>query len=329
MEMENILVVGGAGYIGSYMCKYLSAKKYCPIVLDNLSCGRQQAVKWGPFFEGNLDDNNLLEHIFSEYHISAVMHFAAFASVGESVTDPGKYYRNNVAATVVLLEAMIRHKINNFIFSSTCATYGMPNEIPITEEAVQSPINPYGRSKLMVEEILNDFRGAYGLESVCLRYFNAAGADPDTEVGEDHKPETHLIPLVFQTALGQREKIEIFGNDYPTRDGTCIRDYIHIVDLAQAHLLALEKLFNDKIGGNYNLGNGEGYSVKEVIELAREITGRSIPEVISERRAGDPAILVGSSEKAKDILGWKPKYTDLLTILETAWKWHKRFPNGY
>lgn len=329
MEMENILVVGGAGYIGSYMCKYLSAKKYCPIVLDNLSCGRQQAVKWGPFFEGNLDDNNLLEHIFSEYHISAVMHFAAFASVSESVTDPGKYYRNNVAATVVLLEAMIRHKINNFIFSSTCATYGMPNEIPITEEAVQSPINPYGRSKLMVEEILNDFRGAYGLESVCLRYFNAAGADPDTEVGEDHKPETHLIPLVFQTALGQREKIEIFGNDYPTRDGTCIRDYIHIVDLAQAHLLALEKLFNDKIGGNYNLGNGEGYSVKEVIELAREITGRSIPEVISERRAGDPAILVGSSEKAKDILGWKPKYTDLLTILETAWKWHKRFPNGY
>lgn len=329
MEMENILVVGGAGYIGSYMCKYLSAKKYCPIVLDNLSCGRQQAVKWGPFFEGNLDDNNLLEHIFSEYHISAVMHFAAFASVGESVTDPGKYYRNNVAATVVLLEAMIRHKINNFIFSSTCATYGMPNEIPITEEAVQSPINPYGRSKLMVEEILNDFRGAYGLESVCLRYFNAAGADPDTEVGEDHKPETHLIPLVFQTALGQREKIEIFGNDYPTRDGTCIRDYIHIVDLAQAHLLALEKLFNDKIGGNYNLGNGEGYSVKEVIELARKITGRSIPEVISERRAGDPAILVGSSEKAKDILGWKPKYTDLLTILETAWKWHKRFPNGY
>lgn len=329
MEMENILVVGGAGYIGSYMCKYLSAKKYCPIVLDNLSCGRQQAVKWGPFFEGNLDDNNLLEHIFSEYHISAVMHFAAFASVSESVTDPGKYYRNNVAATVVLLEAMIRHKINNFIFSSTCATYGMPNEIPITEEAVQSPINPYGRSKLMVEEILNDFRGAYGLESVCLRYFNAAGADPDTEVGEDHKPETHLIPLVFQTALGQREKIEIFGNDYPTRDGTCIRDYIHIVDLAQAHLLALEKLFNDKIGGNYNLGNGEGYSVKEVIELAREITGRSIPEVISERRAGDPAILVGSNEKAKDILGWKPKYTDLLTILETAWKWHKRFPNGY
>jgi UDP-glucose 4-epimerase len=224
---------------------------------------------------------------------------------------------------------MVKNKINNFIFSSSCATYGVPETTLITEQAPQQPINPYGQTKLMVEQILADFKNAHGLESIALRYFNAAGADPEGEVGEDHKPETHLIPLVLQTALGQRKQIEIFGDDYPTRDGSCIRDYIHITDLAQAHLLAVERLLHGESGDNFNLGNGEGYSVKEIVELAREITGQKIPAKIVEKRPGDPAVLVGSSQKAKDILGWKPEFPEIKVILETAWQWHKNHPTGY
>jgi UDP-glucose-4-epimerase GalE len=327
--MKNILVIGGAGYIGSYMCKYLSMNDYHPVVLDNLVFGHRQAVQWGDFFKGDMEDGTLLDHIFTSYHISAVMHFAAFAYVGESVSRPGKYYRNNVANTLTLLESMVQHNVNKFIFSSTCATYGKPVEMPITESTPQNPINPYGRSKLMLEQILSDFLEAHGLQSVSLRYFNAAGADPDGEVGEDHTPETHLIPLVLATALGQREYIEIFGNDYETKDGACIRDYIHIADLAQAHLLALERLLKNQPGGAYNLGNGQGYSVYEVIEKAREITGEKIPVKWGKRRAGDPAVLVGSAEKAKGELGWNQLYPDLSSILQTAWNWHKNNPKGY
>lgn len=327
--MKNILVVGGAGYIGSYMCKYLAKNGYHPIVLDNLVYGHRLAVKWGPFIEGSMADAKLLDRIFTEYPVAAVMHFAAFCYVGESVEDPGKYYQNNVAATITLLEAMLENNIHHFIFSSSCAVYGEPVEIPITEQHPYNPINPYGRSKLMVEKILEDFRAAYGLEYVALRYFNAAGADPEGEIGEEHDPETHLIPLVLKTALGQRETINIFGNDYATKDGTCIRDYIHIDDLAQAHLLALDRLLNGLPGGKYNLGNGNGYSVKEVIAVARDITSKQIPAKIVERRPGDPAVLIGSSEKAFKELGWKPQFADLNAIVATAWQWHKTHPNGF
>lgn len=327
--MENILVVGGAGYIGSHMCKHLLKQGYQPIVLDNLVRGHSQAVRWGPFFKGSLSDSELLHKIFSDYPVAAVMHFAAFCYVGESVTEPARYYQNNVANTVALLEVMVDKKVSNFIFSSSCATYGEPVEIPIREDHPLKPINPYGRTKVMVEQILEDFRGAYGLESVSLRYFNAAGADPDGELGEDHNPETHLIPLVFQTALGKRPRIDVFGGDYPTKDGTCVRDYIHVEDLAQAHLLALERLLNGLPGGVYNLGNGEGCSVQEVIEIARNVTGRPVAAKVVERRPGDPAVLVSSSEKVTQELGWRPQFVDLETIIETAWNWHKANPDGY
>ncbi|MBW1740317.1 MAG: UDP-glucose 4-epimerase GalE [Deltaproteobacteria bacterium] len=327
--MKDILVVGGAGYIGSHMAKCLFRKGYRPIVLDNLVCGHHGAVKYGPFFQGSINDASLLHKIFSDYAISAVMHFAAFCYVGESVKEPAKYYQNNVANTLALLEVMVERNIGRFIFSSSCAIYGEPVEIPIAEDHPQEPINPYGRTKVMVEQILDDFRKAYGVESVCLRYFNAAGADPDGELGEDHDPETHLIPLVLKAALGQRPLIEIFGDDYPTPDGTCIRDYIHINDLAQAHLLALERLFAGSPGGQYNLGNGEGYSVKQVIEIARRVTGKEIPARVVARRPGDPAVLISSSQKAMKDLGWRPEFPDLETIVETAWTWHKNNPNGY
>ncbi|MBE9582041.1 MAG: UDP-glucose 4-epimerase GalE [Proteobacteria bacterium] len=327
--IKNILVVGGAGYIGSHMCKYLNRRGYHPIVLDNLVCGHRQAVKWGTFFEGSMGDSDLLRKIFSDFEIAAVMHFAAFCYVGESVTEPAKYYRNNVADTISLLEVMVKEKVSNFIFSSSCATYGEPLGIPIEETHPLRPISPYGRTKLMVEQILKDFAVGYGLKSVSLRYFNAAGADPDGELGEDHDPETHLIPLVLQTALGQRPSIQIFGDDYPTKDGTCIRDYIHIEDLAQAHLLALERILNGLPGGEYNLGNGEGYSVREVIEIAKNVTGKPVPVKVGKRRPGDPAILVGSSEKASRELGWRPQFPDLEAIIETAWNWHKANPYGY
>ncbi|MEZ4529368.1 MAG: UDP-glucose 4-epimerase GalE [Desulfobacterales bacterium] len=326
---ENILVVGGAGYIGSHMCKYLAGKGYRPVVLDSLVYGHPQAVKWGPLIKGNVSDTGLLRQVFSEYDFAAVMHFAAFAYVGESVTNPAKYYRNNVAATIALLEIMGEKKVTHFIFSSSCATYGNPLEIPITENHPQNPINPYGRSKLMVEQILSDFEKAYGLNSVSLRYFNAAGADPDRELGEDHRPETHLIPLILQTVLGKRKSLHVFGADYPTKDGTCIRDYIHINDLAHAHLLALERLLNKGGTAAYNLGNGEGYSVKEVIDMAEKVTGQRVPFEIKPRREGDPAVLIGSAEKAMKELGWNPRFPDLKTIMQTAWDWHRQHPDGY
>jgi len=325
----HILVVGGAGYIGSHMCKYLAKHGYNPVVLDNLVYGHEEAVKWGPFYKGSMENKDLLNHIFTNHKIAAVMHFAAYCYVGESVTEPAKYYRNNVSNTAILLEEMVKCGINNFIFSSSCATYGEPIEIPITEKHPQNPVNPYGRTKLMVEQMLADFHHAYGLKHTCLRYFNAAGADPECEIGEDHRPETHLIPLILQAALGKKEAINIFGDDYPTPDGTCIRDYIHVYDLAQAHLLALEKLLNGFTKGQYNLGNGEGHSVKEVIKKASKITGQAIPVKITGRRPGDPAVLIGSSKRAIEALGWKPQFADIETIIETAWKWHKNHPGGY
>ncbi len=324
-----ILVVGGAGYIGAHMCKLLAQKGYHPVVLDNLARGHKAALKWGSFVEGSMADGAILKKIFATYHIDAVMHFAAFCYVGESVENPCIYYRNNVAHTINLLSLMVEAKISNFIFSSSCATYGEPLEIPISETHPQNPINPYGRSKLMVEQVLDDLRPAYGFESISLRYFNAAGADPDGELGEDHRPETHLIPLVLQTALGLKQSVQIFGDDYATEDGTCIRDYIHINDLAQAHLLALEHLLSGARGGAYNLGNGDGYSVRQVIQTARRVTGKPIPIQNSPRRSGDPAVLVGSSTKIRRQWGWQPKFPNLLSIIETAWEWHRNHPNGF
>jgi UDP-glucose 4-epimerase len=258
------------------------------------------------------------------------MHFAGFCYVGESVTDPVKYYMNNVANTIKLLQSMLQKNVLKLIFSSSCATYGEPVEIPITENNPQNPINPYGRSKLMVEKILKDFHNAYGLKSISLRYFNAAGADPDGETGEDHIPETHIIPMILQTALGQRKSFQIYGGDYPTKDGTCIRDYIHIDDLAQAHFLALELLLNGRdVGKAYNLGNGAGYSNKDVVETAMAVTKKDIQFEIVSRRAGDPAVLVGSAARAREELGWKPRFSELKGIIETAWNWHKNHPGGY
>ena len=329
VTMKKILVTGGAGYIGSYACKTLAKKGFEPIVLDNLVYGHPEAVRWGLFVKGDISDKNLLTQVFSTHDIAAVMHFAAFCYVGDSVSDPRRYYHNNVASTLSLLDVMIKQKINNFIFSSTCAVYGEPHEIPITETHVKNPINPYGRTKLVVEMMLNDFFHAYGLDYVSLRYFNAAGADPDGELGEDHRPETHLIPLVLQTALGQREAIDIYGDTYSTADGTCVRDYIHIDDLAQAHVLALERLLDKGTGGIYNLGNGTGYSVRQVIDTACRVTGKAIPSKIVDRRPGDPPVLVGSSEKAAGELNWTPRFAGLDAIIETAWKWHSAHPNGY
>lgn len=328
-KKRNILITGGAGYIGSYMCKYLVNNGYYPIVLDNLIHGHREAVKWGSLIEGDISDSYLINKIFSQYQIEAVMHFAAFCYVGESVNKPIQYYSNNVAGTVSLLENMIKNSIQKFIFSSSCATYGESNEIPITEDHPQNPLNPYGMSKLIIEQILSDLKKAYGMEYVALRYFNAAGADPDGEIGEDHRPETHLIPLVLQTAIGQHSAINIYGDDYPTKDGTCIRDYIHIHDLAHAHFLALERIINGLSGGKYNLGNENGYSVKEVIDISRKITGKSIPTRIMDRRPGDPSMLIGSNKLAMKELGWRPNYSDLHTIIETAWRWHKSNPKGY
>lgn len=327
--MKNILVVGGAGYIGSHMCKRLSTCGFLPVVLDNLSRGHRQAVKWGPFIEGSISDRNLLKRVFKEHRIEAVMHYAAYCYVGESVKYPSMYYQNNLADTICLLSEMVEAGITNFVFSSSCAVYGEPEEIPITEAQPKNPVNPYGRTKHMVEQILDDFRDTYGLESVSLRYFNAAGADPEGELGEDHQPETHLIPLSIQTALGQREEIQVFGDDYPTHDGTCIRDYIHIEDLAQAHMIALERLLDGEGGDKFNLGNGQGYSVRQVIDITRKITAKSIKVKVVDRRDGDPAVLVGSSDKAKSELGWKPRFPDLQSIVETAWNWHRQHPNGY
>ena len=319
-----ILVTGGAGYIGAHACKALARAGYLPVTYDNLVYGHPAAVKWGPLEEGDINDRRRLDAVMHKYNPAAVMHFAAYAYVGESVADPAKYYHNNAVGTLVLLDAMRKRKIDKIIFSSTCATYGNPGQIPIPENHPQNPINPYGRSKLMIEWILQDFAIAYGLKYVSLRYFNAAGADPDAEIGEKHDPETHLIPLVLDAALGNRDQLEIFGTDYDTPDGTCIRDYIHVSDLAEAHLLALRYLNDDGPSDVFNLGNGNGFSVRNVVATAMKVTGRQIPCLESERRAGDPAVLIGSSEKIKNILGWKAFHNDLEVIIRTAWQWHQK-----
>lgn len=321
----NVLVVGGAGYIGSHMVKHLAMAGSDVITLDNLSYGYRDAVKYGEFIEGDLGDADLLDRVFSQYSIDAVMHFAAFIQVGESVQKPAMYYRNNVINTVTLLDAMVRHGVEHFIFSSTAAIFGEPEYTPIDELHPKQPINPYGRSKLMVEQILEDYDSAYGLKSTCMRYFNAAGADPDGELGERHVPETHLIPLILQAASGRREDIKVFGDDYATGDGTCVRDYIHINDLCAAHSLGLDHMRQSGLSARYNLGNGNGFSVQQVIDTARQVAGREIKVSIEPRRAGDPAVLVADSTLARRELGWQPQHADLRSIIETAWQWETGF----
>lgn len=324
MEKKTILVVGGAGYIGSHMVKALLDTGYGVVTLDNLSTGHRDMVTGGAFIDGNLGDGPLLARIFTEHAIDGVMHFAAFSQVGQSVIKPLTYYRNNISETIELIEAMIRHGVMHFIFSSSAAVYGEPVEVPILEDHPQHPTSPYGTTKATVEQLLDDCDAAHGLKSIRLRYFNAAGADAAADIGEKHEPETHLIPLILKVAAGRRDHIDIFGTQYPTPDGTCIRDYIHVSDLAQAHLLAIEALFEGRESGMYNLGNSKGYSVREVIELARQITGHPIPTIEADIRPGDPAILVAGSDKIRRELGWKPVYEDLAAIIRTAWHWHKK-----
>jgi len=321
--MLRVLVVGGAGYIGSHMVKLLGQLGCVVTTLDDLSSGHRDAVLCGDFVQGNFGDRAVLEAVLSR-GFDAVMHFASFIQVGESVQHPDKYYRNNVTYTLGLLDAMRAHGVNKFIFSSTAATFGEPQYTPMDEQHPQQPINPYGRTKLMVEQALADYDRAYGFKSVCLRYFNAAGADPEGQLGERHDPETHLIPLVLQAASGRRPSISVFGRDYGTPDGTCIRDYIHIQDLCSAHWLALQSLMNGADSQAYNLGNGNGFSVQEVIDTAEKVTGRTISIVNGPRRDGDPARLVADSRLAREKLGWQPQYADLATIIEHAWKWETR-----
>jgi UDP-glucose 4-epimerase len=300
---------------------------YRVVILDNLVYGHQDLVEKVLQVElivGDTSDRPLLDRLFATHQIDAVMHFAAYAYVGESVEEPAKYYRNNVVGTLTLLEAMLAAGVKKFVFSSTCATYGVPKTVPIPEDHPQEPINPYGATKLMVERMLADFDPAYDFKSVCFRYFNAAGADPQGLLGEDHSPETHLIPLVLMAALGKRDAVSIYGTDYPTPDGTCIRDYIHVTDLAEAHILGLEYLLKGGDTTIFNLGNGNGFSVKEVIDTAREVTGKEIKAVETDRRPGDPPMLVGSSDRARQILGWNPQYADLRAIITHAWNWHQK-----
>lgn len=318
----KVLVTGGAGYIGSHACKALAAAGHLPISVDNLVYGHRWAVRWGPLEVADISDSTRMDRIFAEHRPDAVMHFAAYAYVGESVTDPGKYYRNNVAGTLSLLSAMQRHAVDKIVFSSTCATYGNPQSIPIVETHPQAPINPYGATKQMVERMLADFGVAHGLRSAALRYFNAAGADSDSEIGEAHDPENHLIPLVLEAAAGLRPHIQVFGDDYETADGTCIRDYVHVTDLADAHVRALDRLATAQPGMNaFNLGNGQGFSVREVIAAAERVTGRKVPVVIAPRRAGDPSALVGDATRARRDLCWQPQHADIDVILGTAWRW--------
>ena len=319
---KKILVVGGAGYIGAHMVRQLVNGQFDVVVLDNLSTGSRKLVQTVEFIQGNLGDSDLLDRLFAEQAFDAVMHFAAFSQVGESMHQPLLYYRNNLAETVALLDAMVRHDVKRFIFSSTAAVYGEPVTIPIAEDHPCAPTNPYGNTKLAVERMLADCDAAYGLKSAVLRYFNAAGADESGEIGELHDPETHLIPIVLRAAEGQIDHIRVFGTDYPTTDGTCIRDYVHVNDLAQAHLLALDALLDGGRSAIYNLGSSSGYSVREVIRKAEGVTGKKIPVVEAPRRPGDPAVLVASSEKIKRQLGWTPAYDNLEKIIQTAWNWH-------
>lgn len=319
-----ILITGGAGYIGSHVNKLLNVKGYKTLVLDNLINGHREFVKWGEFILGDLRDKEMLRLCFKNFPIKAVMHFAAFAYVEESILNPNKYYENNLIGTLNILEVMREFKVNYMIFSSSCAVYGVPESIPITEEHPKNPINPYGRTKLMIELILKDYDTAYGIKHINLRYFNAAGADPDCEIGELHLPETHLIPIVLNTALGKLDYVKINGSDYDTPDGTCIRDFVHVMDLAEAHVLAMEHLTEWGYSDSFNLGIERGYSVKEVISSAERITNRKIEIAENKRREGDPPVLISSYEKARKVLNWEPKYRDLDSIIKTAWKWHKK-----
>lgn len=324
----NVLVVGGAGYIGSHAVKMLLKAGHQVIVYDNLSLGHAEAVRSVKLVEGDLRDQALVERTLTVEKIDTVMHFAALAEVGQSVREPASYYQNNVVAALSLLEAMRATDVKRFIFSSTTATYGEPEKIPISETTPQKPINPYGFTKLVIERALADYAAAYGFAYAALRYFNAAGASPDGDIGEHHEIESHLIPIVLQVALGQREHITIFGNDYPTPDGTCIRDYVHVNDLASAHIAAMQKLRPGK-GIEVNLGTGRGTSVREIIDACRDVTGHAIPTVTGARRPGDPPELIADASLAKDVLGWQAEYTDFREIVRTAWNWHQSHPRGY
>ncbi|MBH8608617.1 UDP-glucose 4-epimerase GalE [Thermoactinomyces sp. CICC 10521] len=324
-----ILVTGGAGYIGSHTVAELLAHQEEVVVVDNLTTGHRKSVLGGTFYQGDIRDRDFLDDLFRKHQIEAVIHFAASSLVGESVQIPLSYYENNLVSSHVLISAMLDHGVKKIVFSSTAAVYGEPERVPIREEDRAEPANPYGETKLAMEKMFRWADEAHGLKSISLRYFNAAGAHPDGLIGEDHHPETHLIPIILQVALGQREEIRIFGDDYPTEDGTCIRDYIHVMDLASAHFLALEHLRQHGQSDVFNLGNGTGFSVREVIETARRVTGQRIPERVVSKRAGDPAVLIASSDKAKRILNWKPRYHQLETIMESAWNWHKNHPDGY
>lgn len=324
-----ILVCGGAGYIGSHMVAELLAQNKEVIILDNFEKGHEDAILGGKIYKGDLRDKNILDKIFTENHVEAVIDFAAYSLVGESMVEPLKYFNNNVSGTISLLEAMKKYGVKYIVFSSTAATYGEPENTPILENDKTIPTNAYGESKLLVEKILKWCDTCYGIKFTVLRYFNAAGAHINGKIGEDHSPETHLIPLILQVALNKRDEIMIFGDDYKTKDGTCVRDYIHVSDLASAHLLALNRLIDGGESRIYNLGNGTGFTVKEVIEVARKVTNHPIPAKIAPRRAGDPAILIASSDKAISELNWKPKFNSLETIIETAWKWHSSYIDGY
>jgi UDP-glucose 4-epimerase len=324
----RILITGGAGYIGSHAVRLFLARGHDVWVYDNLGCGHRAAVPADRLIVGDLAEGSRLDQAMVAHRIEAVVHFAAFALVGESVREPSKYYQNNLVNTLNLMECLRRHRVSRFVFSSTCATYGIPMKVPITEEEPQRPINPYGTTKLAVERALEEYGRAYQLGYAALRYFNASGASPDGTIGEDHDPETHLIPLILQAALGQRSHVEVFGTDYPTADGTCIRDYIHVDDLADAHLLALERLEPGQ-AMRYNLGTGRGYSVREVIRSAEEVTGKKITVKEGPRRPGDPPALVAASAKIQRELGWQPHYTELGPMIETAWRWHRQHPRGY
>lgn len=324
-----ILITGGLGYIGCHVNKELDKRGFETVVVDNLVYGHREFARWGTFELCDLSDLEAMKKIFKQYPTEAVMHFAGFTYVGESMDDPQKYYYNNVVNTLNLLNLMMENDVSYFIFSSSCAVYGVPEKVPIPEDHPRNPINPYGKTKLAVENILEDYGRAYDLKYASLRYFNAAGADPDCEIGEWHEPETHLIPIVLEAALGKRDCVEVYGTDYPTYDGTCIRDYIHVTDLADVHILALKHLMDHGQSDVFNLGNGNGFSVKEVINKAREVTGVDIKAVDSQRRAGDPPILVAGSERAKEVLGWEPRYDSLDTILATAWEWSRELYRKY
>ncbi|OGI09511.1 MAG: UDP-glucose 4-epimerase GalE [Candidatus Margulisbacteria bacterium GWF2_35_9] len=325
---KYILVAGGAGYIGSHAVRKLKLEGYTPVVFDNLSTGHIQSVEEEIFFEGDVRNESDLDLVFSSYKIDAVMHFCANSLVGESMEKPELYFDNNVMGGLQLLKSMLKHNVKYIIFSSTCATYGEPEIVPITEKEKQLPTNPYGESKLMFEKMLKWFDICHGFKSVCLRYFNASGADDEGVIGEDHNPESHLIPIVFQVANGQRDYISVFGADYPTPDGTCVRDYIHVYDLAKAHILALKYLFAGNDSDAFNLGSGDGYSVHEIIANVEKQVGHPIGKKMTDRRAGDPAVLIGSSEKIREKLGWEPSY-NLENIIKTANKWHSTNPDGY